>query len=110
VVTGGGLSLEESSWVSCRTGFFLSVRVLSRLFRRLLLQALRVAFEAGKLQFFGVLKPLRPVLVRAVLDKTAQAKPCPPDPRCVGTDEYNGFFGFGQVDAYAAVSAFGFDE
>jgi hypothetical protein len=48
--------------------------------------------------------------VRAVLDKTAQAKPCPPDPRCVGTDEYNGFFGFGQVDAYAAVSAFGFDE
>ena len=58
VVTGGGLSLEESSWVSCRTGFFLSVRVLSRLFRRLLLQALRVAFEAGKLQFFGVLKPL----------------------------------------------------
>ena len=53
---------------------------------------------------------LKPLFVRAVLDETAQAKPCPPDPRCVGTAEYNGFFGFGQVDAYAAVTAFGFDE
>jgi len=45
-----------------------------------------------------------------VLDRTAQAKPCPPDPRCVGTEQFNGFYGFGQVDAHAAVTAFGFDD
>ena len=69
-----------------------------------------VASRFAKLKAFGFLKPLKPVLIRAVLDRTAQAKPCPPDPRCVGTDQYNGFFGFGQVDPYAAVTAFGFDD
>jgi subtilisin family serine protease len=58
---------------------------------------------------FGLLTPLRPIFVRTLLQATAQEKPCPPDPRCVGTTNYNGFFGFGQVDAYAAVTAFGFD-
>jgi subtilisin family serine protease len=72
--------------------------------------AVLVASRFAKLKALGFLKPLRPVLVRAVLDKTAQEKPCPADPRCVGTDDYNGFFGFGQVDANAAVTAFGFDD
>ena len=70
-----------------------------------------VSSRFAKLKAFGFLKPLRPVLIRALLDRTAQAKPCPAgDARCVGTDQYNGFFGFGQVDAYAAVTAFGFDD
>ena len=59
VVPGGGLSLDGTRWVSCRPGFFLPVRVLSRLFRRLFLTALDAAFDAGALQFFGVLEPLR---------------------------------------------------
>ncbi len=37
IVPGGGLSLDGERWVSCRPGFFLPVRVLSRLFRRLFL-------------------------------------------------------------------------
>jgi lantibiotic leader peptide-processing serine protease len=69
-----------------------------------------VASRFAKLKAFGFLKPLRPLLIRTVLDRTAQAKPCPPDPRCVGTDQYNGFFGFGQVDAHGAVTAFGLDQ
>jgi hypothetical protein len=52
-VPGGGLSPDGTRWVSCRPGFFLPVRVLSRLFRRLFLEELRTAFEAGKLSFFG---------------------------------------------------------
>jgi hypothetical protein len=59
VVTGGGLSADGSRWVACRAGFFLPVRVLSRLFRRLFLQGLLKAFEAGQLQFFGSLESLR---------------------------------------------------
>ena len=58
VVTGGGLSLDGSCWISCRPGFFLSVRVLSRLFRRLFLDALWSAFHSGKLRFFGNLKAI----------------------------------------------------
>jgi Putative transposase len=59
VVPGGGLSGDGSQWVSCRAGFFLSVRVLSRLFRRLFLEYLLNAFDAGKLQFFSSLESLR---------------------------------------------------
>ena len=44
-----------------------------------------VASRFAKLKAFGFLKPLKPLFIRAVLDQTAQAKPCPPDPRCVGT-------------------------
>ena len=51
VVPGGGLSPDGKSWISCRPGFFLPVRVLSRLFRRLFLEYLQHAFDAGKLQF-----------------------------------------------------------
>jgi len=53
IVPGGGLSLDGKRWVSCKPGFFLSVRVLSRLFRRRFLEALEEAYRAGKLQFFG---------------------------------------------------------
>ena len=59
VVTGGGLSADGSQWISCRAGFFLPVAVLSRLFRRLFLENLLKAFDAGKLQFFSSLESLR---------------------------------------------------
>ena len=58
VVPGGGLSPDETRWISCRPGFFLPVRVLSRLFRRLFLGYLIKAFDAGNLQFFSSLQPL----------------------------------------------------
>jgi hypothetical protein len=56
IVPGGGISLDGSRWVSCRPGFFLSVRVLSRLFRRLFLEKLAAAHQ--QLQFFGNHAPL----------------------------------------------------
>ena len=52
IVPGGGISLDGERWISCRPGFFLSVRVLSRLFRRLFLEKLRAAHQAGRLRFF----------------------------------------------------------
>ena len=58
VIPGGGLSLDGTRWVSCRPGFFLPVRVLSRLFRRLFLEALQKAFDAGELHFGGTLTAL----------------------------------------------------
>jgi hypothetical protein len=58
VVTGGGPSLDGTRWVACRPGFFLPVRVLSRLFRRLFLRDLQNAFGAGKLWFFSNLANL----------------------------------------------------
>jgi hypothetical protein len=58
VVPGGGVS-PDGQWIACRPGFFLPVRVLSRLFRRLFLEALEKAHAAGQLQFFGDLEPLR---------------------------------------------------
>ena len=53
IVPGGGLSEDGSRWIACRPDFFLPVRVLSRLFRRLLLTALAEAHAAGDLKFFG---------------------------------------------------------
>ena len=53
IVPGGGISLDGSRWISCRPGFLLPVRVLSRLFRRLFLKALTAAHAAGRLSFFG---------------------------------------------------------
>ena len=53
IVPGGGLSADQSRWVAFRPNFFLPVRVLSRLFRRLFLEQLKHAFELGQLQFFG---------------------------------------------------------
>lgn len=58
VVPGGGLSLDGQRWVACRPGFFLPVRVLSRLFRRLFLEHLQDAFKTGELRFFGKLAGL----------------------------------------------------
>jgi hypothetical protein len=58
VVPGGGLSLDGSRWVACRHGFFLPVRVLSRLFRRLFLRSLQAAFDSGELQFSSSLAEL----------------------------------------------------
>ena len=53
IVPGGGLAPDGRRWVACRPGFFLSVRVLSRLFRRRFLEELLRAHQAGKLKFFG---------------------------------------------------------
>jgi hypothetical protein len=53
IVPGGGLSLDGQRWVACKPGFFLPVRVLSRLFRRLFLEKLSAAHHAERLQFFG---------------------------------------------------------
>jgi hypothetical protein len=65
VVTGGGLSCNASGivdanpkWVACRPGFFLPVRVLSRVFRGKYLDGLRQAHQLGRLRFFGKLTPL----------------------------------------------------
>ncbi|MCP3995440.1 MAG: IS91 family transposase [bacterium] len=59
VVPGGGISRDGSKWISCRPGFFLPVRVLSRLFRGKFLHHLRRAFEKGRLSFHGSLEQLR---------------------------------------------------
>lgn len=59
VVAGGGLAPEGNRWISCRSGFFVSVRALSRLFRRLFVKSLQKAFESGKLNFFSSLEALR---------------------------------------------------
>ncbi len=53
IVPGGGLSPDHQHWVSCRPRFFLPVRVLSRLFRRLILEKLLTAHKAGQLRFFN---------------------------------------------------------
>jgi len=58
VVPGGGLSLDGKRWVSCRDGFFLPVRVLSRLFRGKFLAQLQRAFERHELEFHGRLRDL----------------------------------------------------
>jgi hypothetical protein len=53
IVPGGGLSADGERWVACKPGFFLPVRVLSRLFRRRFLEELTKAHGAGQLHFFG---------------------------------------------------------
>ena len=58
IVPGGGISLDGTRWVRCKPGFLLSVRVLSRLFRRLFLTALADAHAAGRLRFFGEIESL----------------------------------------------------
>jgi hypothetical protein len=61
IVPDGGISADGTRWVPCKSGFFLPVRVLSRLFRRLFLQYLDAAFVAGELAFFtdlaGLMEP-----------------------------------------------------
>ena len=58
IVPGGGLSPDASRWIACRPGFFLPIRVLSRVFRGKFLAQLRAAFDRGRLAFHGKLGPL----------------------------------------------------
>ena len=58
IVPGGGLSPDGTRWVACKPGFFLHVRVLSRLFRRLFTEGLLALHRAGQLAFFGDLERL----------------------------------------------------
>ena len=58
IVPSGGLSLDGKKWRACRPGFFLPVRVLSRLFRRLFLKKLKAAHAASRLCFYGEHSPL----------------------------------------------------
>jgi hypothetical protein len=53
IVPGGGLSKSGNRWISCKPGFFLHVRVLSRLFRRLFVEGLLALHRTGELAFFG---------------------------------------------------------
>jgi hypothetical protein len=53
IVPGGGISLDGKRWISCRPNYLLPVKVLSRLFRRLMLEMLLAAHDAGRLQVFG---------------------------------------------------------
>jgi len=75
VVPGGGLSPDGQRWIACRPGFFLPVRVLSRLFRRLFLELLRQAFERQELHFFNTLATLEdPGAFARYLAPVAQAE------------------------------------
>lgn len=58
IVPGDGLSADGTRWIDCRSGFFLPVQVLSRLFRRLFIEGLTRLHKAGKLKFFGDLAKL----------------------------------------------------
>ena len=58
IVPGGGLSPDGQRWIACRPGFFVPVKVLSRLFRRLFIEGLARSHKAGKLRFFGDLAKL----------------------------------------------------
>ena len=58
IVPGGGLAPDRRRWIACPPGFFLSVKVLGRLFRRLFLERLAAAFAAGELRFSGDLAVL----------------------------------------------------
>jgi hypothetical protein len=82
VVPGGGPSPDGTRWVSCRPGFFLPVRVLSHLYRRLFIEALQHAFEGRRLGFFGDLSGLaepaafaRLIVDMRKIDWVAYAKP-----------------------------------
>jgi hypothetical protein len=68
IVPGGGLSPDRTRWIACKPGFFLSVKVLGRLFRRLFLERLATAFADGRLRFSGDLAVLA--------DPDAFAKQC----------------------------------
>jgi hypothetical protein len=61
IVPGGGISPDGKRWIACKPGFFLPVRVLSRMFRHLFLQALEAMHAAGELQFFTDLAALKDV-------------------------------------------------
>jgi hypothetical protein len=68
IVPGGGIALDGRRWIARKPDFFLPVRVLSRLFRRLMLEKLAAAHKAGKLAFFGTHVALaqRPAFARVL--------------------------------------------
>jgi hypothetical protein len=69
IVPGGGFALDSQHWIACRPRFFLSVPVLSRLFRRLFLEKLTAAYQAGRLEFFADQAALaEPPVFRARVD------------------------------------------
>ena len=74
IVPGGGLALDGARWVACKPGFFLPVRVLSRLFRRRFLEELDQAHGSGQLQFFGEYTAL--ANARAFADWLAPLRAC----------------------------------
>ena len=74
VVPGGGPSLDGQQWISCRPQFFLPVKVLARLFRRLFLQGLQLAFDKGQLQFLGSLAYLAQLAAFARLLRSLRAR------------------------------------
>jgi hypothetical protein len=90
IVPGGGIALDGERWVSCRPGFLLRVRVLSRLFRRLFLAKLAEAHAAGRLKVFGDhagLAAPRPKAASSASDDADAAAPNdwrPPCPCCGG--------------------------
>lgn len=82
VVPGGGLAADGSRWIACRPGFFLPVRVLSRVFRGKFLALLRGAFDRGQLSFHGKLASMadpiefqRQLAVSAQTEWVVYAKP-----------------------------------
>ena len=99
IVPGGGIALDGSRWVSCRPGFFLPVRVLSRLFRRLFLEKVVAAHKTGRLTFFGNPAPLVDAQAFAAYvaplrrsngsstprGRSAGPKPCSPISRAIPT-------------------------
>ncbi|MCP3849273.1 MAG: IS91 family transposase, partial [Gammaproteobacteria bacterium] len=58
IIPGGGLSADGQQWIACKTGFFLPVRVLSRLFRRLFLELLLKSYQKDQLHFYHKLKSI----------------------------------------------------
>jgi hypothetical protein len=74
VVPAGGLSLDAARWIACRPRFFLSVRVLSCLYRALFLQYLEQAYDSDKLHFHGELESLAQPAAFARLLKKARKK------------------------------------
>lgn len=75
LVPGGGIAPDGQSWIACRQGFFLPVRVLSRMFRGLFLHYLEKAFAAGELRFFSAHRPLQePAAFRRYLTPVHQAE------------------------------------
>ena len=73
IVPGGGISPDQTRWIACPPGFFLSVRALSRCFRDLFLQRLRAAFANDELRFSGTLDVLSvPANFTARIDALAQ--------------------------------------
>jgi hypothetical protein len=74
IVPGGGISLDGTRWISTKPNFFLPVLVLSRLFRRLMLEKLAAAHAANRLAFFGALAPLADPVAFAQLLQSLRKK------------------------------------